>query len=94
MPTTDPALADTIPPPPPSATRPLKSCGCGRSFNALEWRDLRLVCFQDDFAGGLLELRDCPCGSTISIEVPPMAEDIRRAVARTLERMRTAGIEP
>lgn len=72
----------------------LKACRCGRTFDATEWRELRLVCLMDDGEGGLLELRNCPCGSTVAIEAPPTNEDARRLVARTVARMRAAGIEP
>lgn len=71
-----------------------KSCGCGRTYDAAQWRELRLVGLQEDGDGGLLELRDCECGSTLSVQGVPTLEDIRRAIARTLERMRSVGIEP
>lgn len=98
-------LAETLPPMPAGDVdtviavvlaadlAPVKACRCGRTFALCEWRDLRLVGFMDDGVD-VLELRDCPCGSTIAIEAPPTGEDLRRAVARTLERMRSVGIEP
>lgn len=62
-------LADTIPPPPPPPA--VKLCGCGRTYDAPEWRALHLVGYQEDGEGGELELRDCAsCLSTIALEVP------------------------
>lgn len=77
-------IADTIPPPPLPAPEPIKVCGCGRAFDAYEWRALRHVGDQDDGEGGVLELRDCTsCGSTIAIEIPNRQD---RDVGLTSER--------
>lgn len=46
------------------------ACGCGKRFSAEEWRELAYVGIQDDGAGGFLELRNCPCKSTIAVELP------------------------
>lgn len=56
--------ADTLPAPP-----PVKTCKCGRAYDADEWRRLAYVGPQDDGAGGVLELRNCACRSTLGIEV-------------------------
>ncbi len=53
-----------------------KRCACGREHFVGEWSGLPLVGYlvtPEDEKGPLerLELRNCPCGSTISIEVPP-----------------------
>ena len=52
----------------------LKTCGCGQSHNAHAWESLRLVgrwCFPEteDFPEEHLELRDCTCGSTLSVPI-------------------------
>lgn len=53
--------ADTIP--------PTKMCRCcGVAYDAETWRALQYVGAQDDGDGGFLELRNCPCGSTLSLE--------------------------
>ncbi len=48
----------------------VKKCPCGRCFTANDWLDLIPLGFMD---GGddytLLDLRNCPCGSTICTEV-------------------------
>ncbi len=48
----------------------VKRCKCGRTYDRTEWQRLRLVGTQDDGDGGLLELRNCECRSTISVELP------------------------
>lgn len=52
---------------------PVKTCGCGQQFTFLEWKNLQLVGHQhvaeDEHGPALsIELRNCPCGSTIAIE--------------------------
>lgn len=78
--------ASTIPPPP----RTIKACGCGRAFNVHEWRELRLVGYQDDGDGGELELRDCPCASTIAIEIPHRQDGDRAPLVPEREAPRSA----
>ena len=62
------SFADTIP--------PLKTCGhCCASYDAESWKRLELAPGNatgrmTDGAGGELELRNCPCGQTLAIEVP------------------------
>lgn len=46
-----------------------KRCACGRVYARSEWGRLRLVGHQDDGEGGLLELRDCTCKSTLAVQV-------------------------
>jgi hypothetical protein len=64
---------DTIPAPPPSGVfekvnPPIKQCACGISFDLAEWCGLKLVGRQivDEET---FELRNCPCGSTLSIQI-------------------------
>jgi hypothetical protein len=45
----------------------VKRCACGREYNAEEWRDLPLVGTMDDGEGGTLVLKNCSCGSTVSL---------------------------
>jgi hypothetical protein len=49
----------------------MKWCACGREYNAEAWPRLPLVGYLRNgrnAAGELLELRHCPCGSTIAID--------------------------
>lgn len=49
----------------------VKTCKCGRSFSSPEWSGLRHVGEQVTESERLvyrLEMRNCPCGSTIGIE--------------------------
>jgi hypothetical protein len=47
------------------------ACGCGLSHTLpASWLALPFVGLQDDGDGGHLELRNCPCGSTLTREVP------------------------
>ena len=39
---------------------------CEASYDAAAWASLDYVGEQDDYEGGALELRNCPCGSTLS----------------------------
>ncbi len=48
----------------------VKTCGCGRHYDAPAWGALHVRGPMDDGDGGELELRDCDCGSTIAIRVP------------------------
>jgi hypothetical protein len=44
----------------------MKTCGCGRNYSAAEWKLLPYVGRQDDEVEHI-ELRNCPCGSTIGL---------------------------
>jgi hypothetical protein len=50
----------------------VKVCKCGQKFTETQWRALPLVGKMDYEEDGdkRLELRNCPCGSTIAIEHP------------------------
>jgi len=50
----------------------VKHCACGRYFDEEGWRRLPLVGKMDDGEGGELEIRNCRCGSSISV---PVARD-------------------
>ena len=53
-----------------------KSCACGRSHTKSEWPRLALVGVQRDFdERPRLELRNCPCSSTIAVELPESCEE-------------------
>lgn len=61
----------------------IKSCKCGRSYTRAEWQSLPLRGHQDqgdDFP--VLELRDCPCRSTLGIEIPNFRPPKRRTPLR------------
>ncbi len=45
-----------------------KACACGRTFTAHEWSLLVLVGEMVDEVESI-ELRNCPCGSTIAVTV-------------------------
>ena len=46
----------------------VKQCACGQSFTIEQWRRLKRLGELDDGVD-LLELRDCPCGSTLAIVI-------------------------
>lgn len=51
-----------------------KRCGCGIEHDARAWQALPFVGYQDFPAEGTLpsirlELRNCPCGSTLALRV-------------------------
>lgn len=52
---------------------PFKSCACGKCYTYAEWQQLELVSPRWDVGGDgvdVFEVRNCTCGSTITIEVP------------------------
>lgn len=57
----------------------LKTCPCGRTFTFDQWRELPGCGRMDDGDGGALDLRNCPCGSTIAVDVAILQEDDRLA---------------
>ncbi len=66
-------MSKRAPVPPPAASPPSawpKRCpSCGAALSQTAWESLALVGAQDDGAGGLLELRNHRCGSTIAVVV-------------------------
>ena len=48
-----------------------KACRCGRAFSPADWAALPIVGDWELDEDVRLELRNCPCGSTISVELPP-----------------------
>lgn len=49
---------------------PFKKCPCGRSYTKEAWEKLhRLPNW--DFEDEILEVRNCVCGSTISVQIFP-----------------------
>lgn len=51
---------------------PFKRCACGRAFTRADWEQLEFVGVQetdDEDAHYRTEMRNCPCGSTIAVEV-------------------------
>lgn len=59
----------------PAPTSWPKVCGCGRRHSAAGWAGLVRVGEHENVDGDLLELRNCPCGSTLSIMQAPAARD-------------------
>jgi hypothetical protein len=45
-------------------------CACGQAFTSGEWSALPRVGEMEDGEGGVLELRNCPCGSTRARGMP------------------------
>lgn len=45
-------------------------CSCGATYTRAQWAKLPYVGEQDDFDGGVVELRNCACGSTRAIQLP------------------------
>lgn len=64
-------VAETERPPP--AGPVVKTCACGRSYDAASWARLPWCGIQDMGEGARAELRHCRCSSTIAIELPPLA---------------------
>jgi hypothetical protein len=46
----------------------VKRCGCGLEYDARSWSDLPLAGYQTDDIENL-ELRNCPCGSTLAVHL-------------------------
>lgn len=56
------------PPGPPAEGTIVKRCSCGRAYTMPEWYALARVGLQVTMDhGGCLDLRDCACGSSISL---------------------------
>lgn len=49
----------------------VKECDCGRRFSAESWAELTLLGTMDNGRGlgELVELRQCPCGSTLTLPI-------------------------
>lgn len=63
------SLASTIPAPP-----PVKACKCGRSYDAAEWAALPYVGRMPLTDETDCDIRNCACGSSISVESPRLTE--------------------
>jgi len=50
----------------------LSVCSCGIAWSASAWAKLKNLGVMSDGGDGWLELRNCTCGSTLSIEVEPI----------------------
>ena len=50
----------------------MKTCSCGRVHMREQWHRLPFVGVSD-LGGDRLDLRNCPCGSTICVELPDAA---------------------
>lgn len=48
-------------------------CGCGRAYTEQSWNALPLVGYQADEVE-TLELRNCTCGSTHSVNIESLSE--------------------
>lgn len=63
-------------------------CACGSSWTTKQWAELELVGIQDDGEGIMIEMRNCPCGSTRARNVDFQAA--LRLVNETAKRLRRA----
>ncbi len=58
----------------------VRVCACGRRYDSSRWELLPRVVknrgIMDDGDGGYLELRNCPCGSTLAEEIT--LDDVKR----------------
>lgn len=62
-------------------------CACGAAWTTKQWAELELVGIQDD-EGVMIEMRNCPCGSTRARNVDFQAA--LRLVNETAKRLRRA----
>ena len=51
-----------------------KNCACGRTYSRCEWEALKVIGYHDAHydEDKRLELRNCNCGSTITVCLPSM----------------------
>lgn len=49
----------------------VKAHACGRRYTREQWDALKFGWFQDDEEGGLLETRQCVCGSHLALGIGP-----------------------
>lgn len=68
----------------------MKRCACGRVHDPAAWAALPLVGIQDPEEPDAIELRNCPCGSTIAVRVHP--EDFTEFCFRVASRFVLAGM--
>lgn len=59
-------------------THVIKECACGRTFSSESWSALTLIGTMDNGrdAGELFELRQCPCGTTLTLPIGEHAPSI------------------
>ena len=57
-----------------NATEIKKACGCGARYTATAWQALPLQGIQPLEGEPSLEMRNCPCGSTLAVEVETVSE--------------------
>lgn len=50
---------------------PICVCSCGRAYTALAWLLLRCIGRQTFEWGEVIELANCPCGSTRAVTIQP-----------------------
>ncbi len=62
-------------------------CACGETFTLEQWAALDLVGIQDDGIDTLIELRNCPCGSTRARRCD--MENALRLLNETAKKLRT-----
>jgi len=63
-------------------------CACGAKFTIEQWSQLEFVGVQDDGIDTLIELRNCPCGSTRARRCD--TENALRLLNETAKRLRRA----
>jgi len=60
---------------------PICVCSCGRIYTALTWLLLRCVGRQSFEWGEVIELANCPCGSTRAVVIQPGEPEIAEELA-------------
>jgi transcription elongation factor Elf1 len=58
---------------PQTKSETVKSCGkCDTAYDVSTWSALHLVGYHSYFADEKIELRNCPCGSTMGLDLLPV----------------------
>jgi hypothetical protein len=70
----------------------MRRCSCGLEIDGTMWRSLPVVGVQhsEEDDGALYELRNCLCGTTLSVAIPEMRERVATGDANETEK-RAAG---
>jgi hypothetical protein len=65
-----------------------KKCNkCGKVHNELSWKNLKHIGNQEGFDDiPSMELRNCPCGSTLAIPVNENLKTLREFISEALKR--------
>lgn len=64
----------------------IKTCSCGLGYDPAAWKCLPYV-GRKAHGGSLIEMRSCPCGSTIAVELDARIESAREAAERKFQEL-------